>query len=351
MRSIRIGFFFALTIIPAQLQLVRILPSKTIVSAPGRDLTFQCSSLSSEVFTSVRWLVNGTFLENLNLPNTEALFFDDVGVGFLRFQNIEVSFNMTSIRCIATLSSGGGQFSSSSTLILLQGSLGNVEDLTLRINGSDIIITWTPPPSLDVMEIPDDDLSFLITVTNATSQSTIQSVRGVTENEFVYPIPTNYWCTVIVFTVIPVNLAGNGTPSEIDYVPQVDPPLISKVVCSLVTASKRRIYEYTLIMTSPVCFVDQILVFDDVLNESPNVTIAGNNVTFTSHLLILNRIYNVSVLARNIAGSRMSHTTIRTSDIADVQISNSGGIAVSFCENSHSGGTLFFSLFNTKLSQ
>ena len=69
---------------------------------------------------------------------------------------------------------------------------------------------------------------------------------------------------------------------------------------------------YSLFQTSPVCFVDQILVFDGALNESPNVTIARNNVTFTSQLLILDRIYNVSVVARNIAGSRMSHATIRT---------------------------------------
>ena len=97
------------------------MPTKRVVSAPGRDLTFQCSPSGGETFTNVEWLVNDVGIENLHLTNTEMAFFPNVDVGLLRFRSLSAELNSSHIRCIAYLTSGNGPLSSSATLLLLQG--------------------------------------------------------------------------------------------------------------------------------------------------------------------------------------------------------------------------------------
>ena len=93
------------------------------MSAPGHDAQFQCQSLrSDEVISSVTWQANESSIDNI-ISNVQELFYWNPGFGILVLRNIQERLNMTRIRCIATLNSGGSNVRTSpSTLLLLQGT-------------------------------------------------------------------------------------------------------------------------------------------------------------------------------------------------------------------------------------
>ncbi len=85
----------------------------------GDNPTYNCAS-SSDIITSVEWLVNGTRLEDLSLTNVETEFSQLSRQGTLVFMNISVEYNNTNIQCRATLSNGDIVDSNNDTL-LVQG--------------------------------------------------------------------------------------------------------------------------------------------------------------------------------------------------------------------------------------
>ena len=112
-----------------------------------------------------------------------------------------------------------GGFTEHESFYLFIGLPSFVTSLYQHENSSHITITWIPPTSLDVPGISYDDLTHCV---NVSSGGSMQSFRGITEAEFVYPLPPMSWCDNITFTVTPENLAGGGPPSETVYVPQVN---------------------------------------------------------------------------------------------------------------------------------
>lgn len=98
---------------------VRVFPSGPVISVPGGDATFSCTS-HSHTITRVYWLVNGTHLEELHLMNVTEVF-DTVGngVGTLKLKNLPVGYNTTTISCDATLSSERSLIRSNNYVLLL----------------------------------------------------------------------------------------------------------------------------------------------------------------------------------------------------------------------------------------
>lgn len=86
---------------------------------PGGDANFFCQPIAGRII-SVQWIVNGSLLEHTNLENVISEF-NDFGIGSLTFTNLPLLYNMTRIRCNATLISGNKVSSNESTILLLQG--------------------------------------------------------------------------------------------------------------------------------------------------------------------------------------------------------------------------------------
>ena len=104
---------------------VDVFPPGQYVSTIGGTATFTCS-VSDGPITGVQWLVNGSELEDLNLPmaNVEAVFETHEtgsGHGILRFRNVPVEYNETRVTCIAITVAMGMIRATDSSLLLEQG--------------------------------------------------------------------------------------------------------------------------------------------------------------------------------------------------------------------------------------
>jgi len=98
---------------------VILLPEHQLVSTPGGSAGFFCRSLGAgHSVHSIQWLVNGSLVETVHLPNVMATF--AAGLGRLDFTNIPVEYNETIVRCVGTFPDGTTSTSPPSSL-LLQG--------------------------------------------------------------------------------------------------------------------------------------------------------------------------------------------------------------------------------------
>ena len=103
----------------------------------------------------------------------------------------------------------------------MAGLLASVEigDLTFK-NGSIIIISWSAPFSLDVTGV-DPDIWYSVLIYNVTDNPTAipcTDCINITETNYTftpdYPSP----CHKYIFTVIPLNGAGQGSPERVMYI-------------------------------------------------------------------------------------------------------------------------------------
>ena len=103
---------------------MNVFPIEHYVSTIGGAATFTCSVPPDGSIIGVQWLVNGSELEGLNLPNVEAMFelHDGIGSGILRFRNVSVEYNETSITCIATTVAMRRLHATDSSSLLVQGT-------------------------------------------------------------------------------------------------------------------------------------------------------------------------------------------------------------------------------------
>lgn len=109
------------------------------VATPSGIAVFNCfSSLQLISCSEYRlvWLVNGTVLEDTNLTNINATTLTTCGVGYLRFSNIPLEYNMTNVECRADLNSGRN-FTSKVTVLLLQGEFisANIREMVITDRG------------------------------------------------------------------------------------------------------------------------------------------------------------------------------------------------------------------------
>ena len=103
-----------------------VLPSGPVVSIPGRNQRFSCQVISAAVpnthLLNVSWLLNGSTLEDYGLDNVVTEFNPGpISMGILRFVNLSLENNHTTIQCQAKLQSGMTIQSASESVMLLQG--------------------------------------------------------------------------------------------------------------------------------------------------------------------------------------------------------------------------------------
>ncbi len=97
-------------------------PQTRTITTPDGMASFLCSPTSGNV-SSVQWLINGTRLEDLNLPNISYEFVvSGIGnFGAMVMRRIPVEWNTTVVSCRGVFVESGRNLTSSTCKILLQG--------------------------------------------------------------------------------------------------------------------------------------------------------------------------------------------------------------------------------------
>ena len=95
------------------------------------------------------------------------------------------------------------------------GLLPAVGSLELTILNSSYSLEWIPPFSLDITSVDPDIEGYCVDITLPTSSSTPLSQCGITDTHFSYPIAPDSGCHDYIFTIIPVNVLGNGTSAAV----------------------------------------------------------------------------------------------------------------------------------------
>ena len=98
----------------------------------------------------------------------------------------------------------------------LAGLLTAVGSPSVDLVDADISLTWTSPFTLDISNV-DPDITYCVNVVNSTSSSIVLSECGITVTGFNFSIPLGRVCDIYIFTVTPVNGAGNGTAVTLGY--------------------------------------------------------------------------------------------------------------------------------------
>ena len=104
---------------------VTVIP-KQYVSTPGGYALFTCLITSGVDVVEIRWLVNGTESESLNLANvssTVQMSTHGRKRGRLEFTHLPVEYNTTTVRCVVIATDQNLTAAQNSTL-LIQGWAG-----------------------------------------------------------------------------------------------------------------------------------------------------------------------------------------------------------------------------------
>ena len=106
-------------------------------------------------------------------------------------------------------------------LDLVLGLLEAVGFLMISANGysSNISITWTPPFTLNITGANPDIIGYCITVTSRITSLRVHSQCGINVTEFHYTLSPDHdsACNTYNFTIVPVNIVGNGTSATVMY--------------------------------------------------------------------------------------------------------------------------------------
>ena len=100
------------------------------------------------------------------------------------------------------------------TIVFILGTLSAVSDLSISSQNFSVFLNWTAPFTMDISGV-QVDVTYTVGVVIPTSSLILYMENGVTITEFWYPLTPNVSCDNLVFTVIPVNQAGEGIPNSI----------------------------------------------------------------------------------------------------------------------------------------
>ena len=98
-------------------------PAGTVVASPGETVHFTC--YATYRFDSIRWIINGTYLDYLELQklNPEDIHSELSGEGLkiLRFNNLPLKYNSTTLSCVGQGHYGRVAVSDQATLLVVEG--------------------------------------------------------------------------------------------------------------------------------------------------------------------------------------------------------------------------------------
>ena len=101
-------------------------------------------------------------------------------------------------------------------LLTIIGLLAPVENLTAHSQWLFILLTWTPPISLDITGV-DPDLWYCVEVYNITwGRAPFTTNCSVHEPQFYFTAPNRRPCDLFEFRIFAVNQVGNGTVASVN---------------------------------------------------------------------------------------------------------------------------------------
>ena len=100
--------------------------------------------------------------------------------------------------------------------LLCVGLLAAVGNLTLSVQDSMLLATWTAPFTLTI-EVGEDDISYCIDIINITSSSSLFSQCGINATQISLSLSLDDVCHVYRITVTPVNVVGRGERNSLIY--------------------------------------------------------------------------------------------------------------------------------------
>jgi len=173
---------------------------------------FNCSADAD----AVSFRVNGTSVNVLDNPDIVTISLPGMEPRLHMLHIIaNEEYNNTRVQCIATNFSSGLIIFSNETVLIIQGLLPSVGNLTAISGQSSILLTWIPPFSLDITGV-DPDIKYCVEVYNTTSaNSTIDPIANysVLLPNFNFTLDPPNPCYEFEFRVIPINGVGNGNTS------------------------------------------------------------------------------------------------------------------------------------------
>lgn len=108
-------------------------PPDELVAVLGGAAAFNCYSPTDEI-DDVQWLLNNSTLESNGFEETVTTFFNEgVRIGTLVFTDLPMSYNGTKVGCRVMLSSGLTSASTDATVLLVQGILLFIAELTYAV--------------------------------------------------------------------------------------------------------------------------------------------------------------------------------------------------------------------------
>lgn len=85
------------------------------------------------------------------------------------------------------------------------------------VQDNNVFLSWTPPYTLDIVGEGPDILGYCVDVVDDVSATMLYSECGISATNYSYPLPHSSACMNFIFTIIPVNVVGNGTAASIIY--------------------------------------------------------------------------------------------------------------------------------------
>ena len=94
------------------------------------------------------------------------------------------------------------------------GLLDAVGDPQVNLVNGSLCLSWTPPFTLDITNV-ERDLYYIIEITSTADAETPSTIScNNCSSEYKFTVSNSSPCESFTFIVIPVNGAGNGTPSD-----------------------------------------------------------------------------------------------------------------------------------------
>lgn len=87
----------------------------------------------------------------------------------------------------------------------------------LIVQDINVFLSWTPPFTLDIVAEHPDISGYCVDVVDTVAATMLHSECGISVSNYSYPIPPLSGCMTFIFTIIPVNIAGNGTAVSVMY--------------------------------------------------------------------------------------------------------------------------------------
>lgn len=169
------------------------------------DSGFNCEAPQGFPVGFFEWKINGLVVNARNFPNAML----QSGGRTIRFDQVSTAINSSIVQCVA-VGLANTRVDSIAGILLVQGVLGAVTNLSLEAQCPSFSVSWEAPFALSTLHI-----SYCVTIINTYSGHPVASKCGLLETQQDL-IAENIHCVDnYTAAVLAVNPAGNGTEAAV----------------------------------------------------------------------------------------------------------------------------------------